>query len=51
MPQSTYTPAVVGLGVMLIAWGVVTTWALWALGIILTAGGLAGWFAEIRREH
>lgn len=51
LPQPTYTPAIVGLGIMLIAFGIVSTWAVAVLGALLVAVGLTGWFAEIRREH
>lgn len=51
LPQPTYTPAMVGLGIMLIAFGIVSTWAIAVLGALLVAVGLAGWYSEIRREH
>jgi hypothetical protein len=51
LPKPTYAPAVVGLGIMLIAWGVVSAWPLAGLGAVLVAVGLTGWFAEVRREH
>ena len=51
LPNPTYTPAIVGLGIMLIAWGIVSAWAIAALGTVLVAVGLTGWFTEIRREH
>jgi hypothetical protein len=51
LPQPTYTPAIVGLGIMLIAFGIVSTWAVAVLGALLVAVGLTGWYAEIRREH
>jgi hypothetical protein len=36
---------------MLVAWGAVSSYALIALGVVLLAVGLAGWFTEIRRGH
>ena len=51
LPAPTYTPAIVGLSLVLIAWGAVTTLALVVLGLVLLAVGIWGWMAEIRREH
>lgn len=51
LPQPTYTPAIVGLGIMLIAFGIISTSAIAVLGAVLIAVGLTGWFAGIRREH
>lgn len=47
----TYTPAIVGVSIMLIAWGGVTTIAIVMLGIVLLVVGVWGWIAEIRRGH
>lgn len=51
LPLPTYTPAIVAAGVVLVAWGAVTTLAIVILGLVLLVVGLAGWFVEIRREH
>jgi hypothetical protein len=51
LPSPTYTPAVVAVAIMLIAWGAVTTLALVMLGVLLLIVGVWGWMAEIRREH
>ena len=49
LPRPTYTPAVAALGIMLLAWGVVSSVVLIALGAALLAVGLGRWFGEIRR--
>lgn len=51
LPPPTYTPAIVGAAIMLIAWGAVTTLALVMLGAALLVIGLWGWIVEMRREH
>jgi hypothetical protein len=51
LPPPTYTPAIVGVAIMLIAWGAVTTVAIVLLGIVLLVIGIWGWIAELRREH
>jgi Flp pilus assembly protein TadB len=51
LPAPTYTPAIVGAAVVLVAWGAVTTISVVILGLLLLAVGVAGWILEIRREH
>lgn len=51
LPRPTYTPAVAGLGIMLLAWGIVSSFVLVALGAALLALGLGQWFSEIRRDY
>ena len=51
LPSPTYTPAIVAAGLVLIAWGAVTTIALVMLGVLLLAFGIGSWMAEIRRER
>lgn len=50
LPPPTYTPAIVAAGIVLVAWGAVTTLALVALGVLLLALGLAGWITALRRN-
>jgi hypothetical protein len=50
LPSPTYTPAIVGLAVAIIAWGAVTTIAIAVLGVMLLAIGIGGWIRELRRE-
>jgi hypothetical protein len=51
LPQPTAWPFVLGLGNCLLAWGVVTSWVLSLLGLILTIAGIGGWIARLRDEQ
>lgn len=51
LPAPSVWPVVVGAGVSLAAFGVVTTYALSALGVVLLAWGLSGWIGELRQAH
>lgn len=49
VPRPTYWPAVMALGVTFLAWGVVTTYVISAVGLVLFMIALAGWIGELRR--
>jgi hypothetical protein len=51
LPAPTYTPAIVGLALVLVAWGAVTTLAISVLGLLLLAIGIGGWIMELRRDR
>lgn len=53
LPAPTYWPAVLGLGVMFIGWGVATSIIVSVVGLVLFAIGLAGWIGDMRHgtEH
>lgn len=51
IPRPTYSPAVLALAVACLLWGLVTTYLISLLGVILFAVGLAGWIGELRHEH
>lgn len=51
LPSPSVWPVVVGAGVSLGAFGVVTSLAFSALGVILLAWGLSGWIGELRHAH
>jgi hypothetical protein len=48
LPAPSIWPFTVGAGVTLMAFGVATSLALSALGVILVAWGLVSWIAELR---
>jgi hypothetical protein len=48
LPSPSVWPATLGAGVALMAFGVVTSLALSALGVVLMAYGLFGWIQELR---
>ena len=49
LPSPTITPAIVALGITLLAAGLVTTLALTLVGLLVFAVGLGGWIQELRR--
>lgn len=51
LPQPTYWPAVLALGIVLFAWGFVTTLIISGIGLILMVLALKGWVGDIRREQ
>ena len=51
LPRSTYTPAVLALGIVLLFWGPVTTPIISGIGLTLSAVALAGWIGELRHER
>ena len=51
IPRSTWWPAALALGVMLFAWGLLTSLTILLIGAALFATSLAGWIGEIRHER
>jgi len=51
LPQPTYWPAVLALGITFLAWGLVTSLVISGVGLILLALALAGWIGELRHGH
>lgn len=47
VPRPTYWPVVMALGTVFIFWGVVTMWAISAIGLGLFALALVGWVREM----
>jgi hypothetical protein len=50
LPSPSVWPVTIGAGVALMAFGVVTSLTLSALGVLLLAWGLVGWIQELRRD-
>jgi hypothetical protein len=48
LPRPTYWPIVLAVGIMFLAWGIVTTIAITIIGLALLALGLGGWIGELR---
>jgi hypothetical protein len=48
LPSPSVWPVTVGAGFTLLFFGVATTLALSALGLLLVAFGLVGWIRELR---
>jgi hypothetical protein len=51
LPHPTYFPAGLAMGIAFIFWGLITTWVVWLVGVVLFFAALAGWIAEIRHEY
>lgn len=51
LPKPTAAPIVVAFGTCLLAWGIVTSWIVSAVGLILFAVGIRGWIVELRDEQ
>ena len=47
----TYFPAGLAMGVAFLFWGLITTWVVWLVGVVLFLAALAGWITQIRREY
>jgi len=39
------------MGVSFIFWGLITTWVVFVVGVVLFAASLAGWITDIRHEY
>jgi hypothetical protein len=48
IPEFTYWPFVLAVGLMFVGWGVITGYPLFALGLVIFIIGLAGWIYELR---
>jgi hypothetical protein len=50
LPEPTYWPAAMALGTILFFWGLVSSFILTAVGLVLLAVSLAGWLGELRHD-
>jgi len=51
LPEPTYFPSGLAMGVAFTFWGLITSWVIFAVGIGLFIAALAGWISEIRHER
>lgn len=51
IPEPTYMPLVLALGVMCIFWGIVTTYLMSLVGVVFFVIGISGWIGDLRHEH
>ena len=51
IPEPTYMPVVLAVGIMCIFWGIVTTYLITLVGFVLFVVALSGWIGELRHEH
>ena len=50
MPEPTAWPAVVAFGACLFALGILTSWAVSLVGLVLLLAGIGGWISRMRHE-
>ncbi len=51
IPEPTYMPVVMALGVMCLLWGIITTYLISLVGLVLFVVALWGWIGGLRREY
>ncbi len=51
LPDPTYWPAVLALGVVFLAWGLITGYLLSIVGLMLSILAVAGWIGDLRHEQ
>jgi hypothetical protein len=51
LPRPTYCPAGMALGASLVFWGIITSWVILLVGLVLFTVMLGGWISEILHER
>jgi hypothetical protein len=51
LPRPTYFPAGLAMGIAFLFWGLITSWVVIVVGLVLFIASLAGWITEIRYER
>ncbi len=50
LPKPTYWPFFLAFAVILLFWGILTTWIISGMGLLLFAVALRGWILDIYKE-
>jgi Cytochrome c oxidase subunit IV len=50
LPQPSQWPAVLALGLMFAAFGILTSWAFSAVGVLISIWSIVGWMRELHDE-
>jgi hypothetical protein len=50
IPEPTYWPFLMAFGIVLVFWGLVSTWIISLAGVIIFAASLAGWIGDLIHE-
>lgn len=50
LPQPTYAPALMAVGLMFTLWGAATTWIVSLLGLIMVGAAAHRWINDLRKE-
>jgi hypothetical protein len=51
LPEPTYWPFYLAMGIMFLAWGLLTMWEFSLLGLIIIIIALVGWINILRHER
>ncbi len=51
IPAPTYWPAVLAFGITLIFWGILTSWIISGVGLIVFVVAIAGWIGDLLHGH
>jgi hypothetical protein len=51
IPEPTYMPVMMALGMVCMLWGIVTTPLMSLVGAVLFVISITGWIGELRHEH
>ena len=51
IPEPTYMPVVMAVGIICMLWGIVTTYLITLVGVVLFVIAITGWIGELRHEH
>jgi hypothetical protein len=51
LPEPTYWPATLAFGITLLAWGIVTTYAISLVGLLVICVAIGGWIGDLLHEH
>ncbi|MBW8781662.1 MAG: hypothetical protein JF599_07225 [Verrucomicrobia bacterium] len=50
LPPPTFWPAGFALAITCLFWGLITSWVVFGIGVLLFTASLAGWITDIRHE-
>lgn len=50
LPKPTYWPFFLAFGVVLLFWGILTSWIVSGIGLVMFCVALTGWILEIYKE-
>ncbi len=48
VPRPTYWPAVLAFGITFLLWGIITTYIISAIGIVLMGIAIGGWIGDLK---
>lgn len=51
LPEPSYAPPLLAIGLMCLLWGAVTTWIVSAIGAVVAGLACVQWIAALRRER